>query len=123
MLATGFAVFAVITAVLGAVRDIPQLKASAARAVLVVAGFMLLAAAALIISFLTHDFGVRYVAEESSLAMPWYYVTAAFYGGQQGSLLYWAVMLSVFSAIFVLTSKRAPSALVPYVIATLMTIL
>jgi cytochrome c-type biogenesis protein CcmF len=123
MLATGFAVFAVITAVLGAVRDIPQLKASAARAVLVVAGFMLLAAAALIISFLTHDFGVRYVAEESSLAMPWYYVTAAFYGGQQGSLLYWAVMLAVFSAIFVLSSKRAPAALVPYVIATLMTIL
>lgn len=120
ILATGFAVFAIIAAVLGAVRNIPQLVASASRAVLAVTFFMLLATAALIVSFLTHDFGVRYVAEQSSLAMPWYYVTAAFYGGQEGSLLYWAVMLSLFSAIFVFSSKRAPAALVPYVIATLM---
>ncbi len=120
ILATGFAVFAILAAVLGAVRNIPQLVSSASRAVLAVTFFMLLAAAALIVSFLTHDFGVRYVAEQSSLAMPWYYVTAAFYGGQEGSLLYWAVMLSVFSAIFVLSSRRAPAVLVPYVIATLM---
>src|SRR5205807_3019582 len=38
---------------------------------------------------------------------------------QEGSLLYWALMLSIFSAIFVFTAKRAPVVLVPYVIATL----
>src|SRR5205823_4992213 len=52
--------------------------------------------------------------------MLWYFTTSAFYGGQEGSLLYWALMLAVFSAIFVLTAKRAPAVLVPYVIATLM---
>src|SRR6266571_7666419 len=98
----------------------PLLVASALRSTLVVTFFLLLASAALIISFLTHDFGVRYVAEQSSLSMPWYYITAAFYGGQEGSLLYWSLMLAVFSAIFALTARRAPSALVPYVIATLM---
>jgi cytochrome c-type biogenesis protein CcmF len=122
ILASGFAIYTIIAAVLGAVRGIPQLVASAARSVLAVTCFMLLAAAALIVSFLTHDFGVRYVAEQSSLSMPWYYVTAAFYGGQEGSLLYWGVMLSIFSAIFVFTSKRAPAALVPYVLATLMAV-
>ncbi len=61
-----------------------------------------------------------YVAQHSSLEMPWYFTTAAFYGGQEGSLLYWALMLAVFSAIFSLTAKRAPAAIVPYVIATLM---
>ncbi|MBA2286561.1 MAG: heme lyase CcmF/NrfE family subunit [Ktedonobacteraceae bacterium] len=120
ILALGFAVYTLIVAVLGAAREMPPLVASARRGVLIVAGFLLLASAALIASFLTHDFGLSYVAQHSSRTMPWYFVTAAFYGGQEGSLLYWALMLSLFSTLFVLTSKRAPAALVPYVMATLM---
>ncbi|HZU69203.1 MAG TPA: heme lyase CcmF/NrfE family subunit [Ktedonobacteraceae bacterium] len=120
ILALGFAILTIVVAVLGATRNIPQLVASARRCVLVVAFFLVLASASLIASFLTHDFGLTYVAQHSSLSMPWYYTTAAFYGGQEGSLLYWAMMLSVFSAIFVFTSRRAPAMLVPYVMATLM---
>ncbi len=120
VLAIGFALYTIFAAVLGAKRNMPQLITSALRSTLVVTFFLLLASAALVVSFLTHDFGVSYVAEQSSLSMPWYYVTAAFYGGQEGSLLYWALMLAVFSAIFVFTSRRAPSALVPYIVATLM---
>jgi cytochrome c-type biogenesis protein CcmF len=120
ILALGFALYTIIASVLGAVRSTPQLVTSAKRSLLIVTFFMLLASAALIISFWTHDFGVIYVAQQSSRAMPWYFVTAAFYGGQAGSLLYWALTLSIFSAIFVLTSKKAPTHLVPYVMATLM---
>jgi cytochrome c-type biogenesis protein CcmF len=120
ILALGFAILTMVVAVLGATRNIPQLVASARRCVLVVAFFLVLASASLIASFLTHDFGLTYVAQHSSLSMPWYYTTAAFYGGQEGSLLYWAMMLSVFSVIFVFTSRRAPAMLVPYVTATLM---
>src|SRR6202022_3513179 len=106
----------------GAYRKHPALVASAKRSMLAVTFFLLLASASLIISFLTHDFGVSYVAQHSSFSMPWYFTASAFYGGQEGSLLYWALMLSIFSAIFVFTSKRASAALVPYVMATLMTI-
>src|SRR6266550_1811763 len=120
ILALGFAVFTMVVATLGALRGLPQLVASAKRSVLTVAFFLILASVALIASFLTHDFGVSYVAQHSNQAMPWYYTASAFYGGQEGSLLYWALMLSIFSAIFVLTSRRAPAVLVPYVIATLM---
>ncbi len=120
ILAAGFALYTIFAAVFGAQRNMPLLVASALRSTLIVTFFLLLASAALIVSFLIHDFGVRYVAEQSSLSMPWYYITAAFYGGQEGSLLYWSLMLSVFSAIFVFTSKRAPTALVPYILATLM---
>jgi cytochrome c-type biogenesis protein CcmF len=118
ILALGFAILTMVVAALGATRNIPQLVAR--RCVLAVAFFLLLASASLIASFLKHDFGVSYVAQHSSLSMPWYYTTAAFYGGQEGSLLYWALMLSVFSAVFVFTSRRAPAVLVPYVMATLM---
>ncbi|HEY6543173.1 MAG TPA: heme lyase CcmF/NrfE family subunit [Ktedonobacteraceae bacterium] len=122
ILATGFAILAIALSIAGALRGHPALVASAKRSVLAVTSFLLLASVSLIISFLTHDFGVSYVAQHSSLSMPWYYTASAFYGGQEGSLLYWALMLSVFSAIFIFTSKRAPAALVPYVMATLMAI-
>jgi len=103
VLACGFAIYTIVVAVLGARRDVPVLVTSAKRGVLAVAGLLLLASAVLIVSFLTHDFGVSYVAEQSNLTMPWYFTAAAFYGGQEGSLLYWALMLSLFSAVFVFT--------------------
>lgn len=120
VLALGFSLYALVAAVLGAVRAFPPLVVSAGRGVLAVMFLLLLASAALAISFLSHDFGVVYVANQANRSMPWYFVAAAFYSGQEGSLLYWALMLSVFSALFVVTSRRAPAALVPYVIATLM---
>lgn len=120
VLALGFAAYTLLAAILGATRQQPRLISSAKRGVLVVAFFMLLASAALVVSFLIHDFGVVYVASQSSRAMPWYFVTAAVYSGQEGSLLYWAMMLAIFSAIFVFTSRRAPASMVPYVMATLM---
>ena len=120
ILAAGVALSTGIIAVLGAMRHNPRLITGARWGTLCVTLLLILASASLIISFLIHDFGVNYVAQQSSLTMPWYFTTAAFYGGQEGSLLYWALMLSIFSAIFVLTSRRAPAVLVPYVIATLM---
>ncbi len=122
VLALVFAAYALVVSVLGAARQRAELVVSAQRAVLMVAVFLCTAAVALIASFLTHDFGVAYVAAHSSLSMPWYYTTAAFYGGQEGSLLYWALMLSLFSALAVALSRRAPAGLMPYVVTTLMTI-
>lgn len=120
LLASGFALLTGVLAVMGALRHNTLLVSSARRGVLAVAFFIVLASAALIASFLTHDFGVAYVAEQSNLAMPWYFTTAAFYGGQDGSLLYWSLTLAIFTAIFAVTARRAPAVMVPYVIATLM---
>ncbi|MDQ2888862.1 MAG: heme lyase CcmF/NrfE family subunit [Chloroflexota bacterium] len=120
ILAAGFALYTIFAAAWGAQRNMPLLVKSALRSTLAVTFFLLLASASLVVSFLIHDFGVRYVAEQSSLSMPWYYTAAAFYGGQEGSLLYWSLMLSVFAAIFVFTSRRAPAVMVPYIVATLM---
>ncbi|MGB8347164.1 MAG: heme lyase CcmF/NrfE family subunit [Ktedonobacteraceae bacterium] len=122
ILALIFAFYTIITGILGARRRSPRLVESARRGVLTVAFFLITASLSLIVSFLIHDFGVVYVAHESNLAMPWYYTAAAFYGGQEGSLLYWGLMLAVFSAIFALTAKRAPADLVPYILVTLMCI-
>ncbi len=122
VLALVFAGYGVVVSLVGALRGRSELEVSAERAVVVVAVFVLTAAVSLAASFLVHDFGVTYVQAHSSLSMPWYYTISAFYGGQEGSLLYWALMLSLFSALAVAVSRRAPAGLMPYVVATLMTI-
>jgi cytochrome c-type biogenesis protein CcmF len=122
MLALVFAVYAIAASVAEARTGLTALRQSATRAVLMVAAFLGVAALALIASFVTHDFGVAYVAAHSSRSMPWYYTTAAFYGGQEGSLLYWALMLALFSALAVSRARRVPAGMMPYVAATLMTI-
>src|SRR5260370_17220817 len=108
LLALIFAAYALVSSVRGALRGQTALVASGRRAVLVTAAFLLTAAASLAASFLTHDFGVLYVQQHSSRAMPWYYTLAAFYGGPEGSLLYWALILAGFSSLAVLPPRPPP---------------
>jgi len=57
-------------------------------------------------SLLTHDFRVQFVAENSNLAMPTFYVIAALWGGQSGSLLFWGWLLSLYGLAVVLVYRR-----------------
>ena len=122
LLALAGAVWSGGAAVAGVKWQRAELVVSARRGVYLVIALELVAALTLILSFLTHDFGLRYVAERSSLDMPWYYIAAAFYGGQEGSLLFWSLTLAVFSTIAVRRYHQTHQALLPYVIAVLMTI-
>lgn len=57
--------------------------------------------ACLVYAFVTNDFSVKYVAENSNLAMPKVYSWVAFYSGNAGSLLYITTAFSLMSAIAV----------------------
>ncbi|GAC1659150.1 MAG: heme lyase CcmF/NrfE family subunit [Candidatus Dormibacteraceae bacterium] len=59
---------------------------------------MVIASAALEAALLSHDFVITYVATHSDLATPTPLLAAAFYGGQEGSLLYWTLVLAVIGA-------------------------
>lgn len=62
----------------------------------------------LIISFLHDDFSVAYVANHSNSLMPYYYKISATWGGHEGSLLLWILMLSGWTFCIVLFSKSLP---------------
>ncbi len=94
----------------------------ARNGVLVVCAMLLLAAGSLISAFLAHDFTVKYVAGHSSRSMPDEYVVSAFYGGQEGSLLYWALALSILSAIAVWREQDRLRHLLGYAVGVLMCI-
>jgi cytochrome c-type biogenesis protein CcmF len=61
--------------------------------------FLACAAAILFALFLTDDFSVQYVWSNSSIAQPILYKISAFWGGQGGSLLMWAVVLGTYGLV------------------------
>ena len=69
--------------------------------------------------FLTDQYQVEYVASYSAKDIPWVYKLTAFWGGQSGSLLLWALVLSLFALIAVLQNRRKNRHLMPYVTAVL----
>ncbi len=76
----------------------------ARRAFYAAAIMIVLAAVVLEVALLTHDFSLAYVTEHSDLSTPMALVAAAFYGGQEGSLLYWALVLGVLGSISLVAS-------------------
>ncbi len=81
-----------------------------------------LATICLVYCFVTNDFSVKYVAEHSSRAMDAQYVWVAFYAGNEGSLLFIALALSVLSAIAIYTSPKTMDPSLPHTNLVLMAI-
>src|SRR5437773_7665517 len=81
--------------------------------------FTLLAAIGLWTAMLTRDFSLSYVASQISANMPNVYVFTAFWSGQAGSMLFWALILSLYTAIVVFTNRVANRQLMPFVTGTL----
>jgi cytochrome c-type biogenesis protein CcmF len=122
--AFGLALYAIVSSVVGVRLKTRELVASGQHAAWGVTALITAASLTLLTAFAVHDFSLRYVWEHSSRAMSMDLVLAAFYSGQQGSLLYWAWTLSIFSAI-VLWQQRKPGPhriFMPYVVAVLMAI-
>jgi cytochrome c-type biogenesis protein CcmF len=101
-----FAIIAVAFSALGARRRRSDLTAVGTRATVATAGFVGIAALALVNALFNHDFSVAYVASYSSRSLTGPYTIAALWGGMEGSLLLWTLLLTVFSAIAL---GRAPA--------------
>ncbi|MPZ13652.1 MAG: heme lyase CcmF/NrfE family subunit [Chloroflexi bacterium] len=99
-----------------------RLLAAARNGAYVVAGMLAIASLALLAAFVTHDYSLKYVVEHSSRAMPLQFVVAAFYSGQQGSLLYWALALAILSFIAIRATYDRLRRIIGYAIAVLMAI-
>ncbi len=88
------------------------------------AAAMILAASVLLeAALLTHDFSLAYVTEHSDLSTPMPLVAAAFYGGQEGSLLYWALILGVLGSASLLASSALGVRLAAYAAGIMASIL
>jgi Cytochrome c biogenesis factor len=73
--------------------------------------------AALTQAFLTSDFSVLYVAEHSNSLLPTMYKVSAVWGGHEGSLLLWVLMMAAWGAAVAAFSKNLPLTVISRVIS------
>jgi len=116
------AVWAILTSWLGRRHAYSDLVRSGERAAQAVGILLTISALCLIRSFLADDFSLLYVAQNSTRTQPSIYKVAALWGGQAGSLLLWAWILSIYGFTVVLQNRRRNRDLMPGVTATLMSI-
>src|SRR5215211_1552027 len=83
-----------------------RLADSAGNALLTALGTSAIAAGVLLVALVRHDFSFTYVADHTSTRLPTGYTISAFWGGQEGSLLLWLLVLSGYSAAAVLLNRR-----------------
>ena len=114
-----FAAYACLAAAAGALRARPDWVRSAERAVLAVFALLLLALVGLEWALLTDRFDLGFVARVSSVEQPWPF-KMALWGGQEGSLLLWALVLGGLSALVVWQNRERNRALMPWVVVSLM---
>jgi cytochrome c-type biogenesis protein CcmF len=115
----GLALYATIAGALAAHTKKRRLADSAGNALLAALGSTAVAAAVLLSALVRHDFSFVYVAQHTSTELPTGYSMSAFWGGQEGSLLLWLLVLSGYSAAAVLLNRRRAPDLVAWTVPVL----
>ncbi len=122
LLAFCVAFYATVASVVGRLKHKPFLIVSGERAVYSVWVLITIASGILVYALMTGDFRFAYVAEHSNRAMPILYKFAAWWGGQEGSLLFWSWLLSTYAAVVVFTNRRRHRDMMPWVVGVLTTV-
>src|SRR5215211_5079198 len=113
------AVYAACASLYGVRAARSEFVASGRRAIYCMAGLLASAMAILEAAFLRSDFSFAVVAEGSSTDTPTFYKAAAMWATQDGSLLLWAFLLTLFASIVLFVTRRTLRAIAPYATAVL----
>jgi cytochrome c-type biogenesis protein CcmF len=108
LFALALALYSFVVGILAAVRKDAagyRLAETARRAGMATFFAVFLAGAALVYAALTNDFSVAYVLHHSNRALPGPYKFAVLWSGQEGSVLFWALLLSAYGFVLRLRHK------------------
>jgi cytochrome c-type biogenesis protein CcmF len=115
----GLALYALVAGAYAAWRRQRRLAQSAQNALIAAFASTLVASLVLLAALLRHDFGFVYVWAHTSSELPTGYTISAFWGGQEGSLLLWLLVLTGYGAAAVLLNRRTARDLVVWVVPVL----
>ena len=111
VLALGLALIQSVLPIYGAHRRDPALMAIAEPVAIAQFGFVAIAFAALVTCYVTSDFSVVNVFENSHSAMPLIYKITSTWGNHEGSMLLWVLILSLFGALVAIFGGNLPATL------------
>src|SRR6476661_2224729 len=121
LLLTAFVVcaYAASISIAGARRRSRRLIESGVGAFYLTAAVMVAASAVMIYSFVTNDYTIKYVQHYSDSVQPIFYKITSYWGGLDGSIMFWVFMLSLFGSAAVYVNRERHRELIPYVVATI----
>src|SRR3954447_2537597 len=111
--------YAAVISVVGARRRSRPLIESGIGAFHLIAALMTAASAVMINAFLTGDFSIKYVVHYSDSVQPLFYKITSYWGGLDGSIMFWVFLLSIFGSTAVYVNRERHRELIPYVVATI----
>jgi cytochrome c-type biogenesis protein CcmF len=120
LLAFVLAGYTLAVGVIGSRQRRPRLIRASMLGLWAFTGLMTLASALIIYAFVTHDFTIKYVAHYSDTTMPLWYKITAYWGGLDGSLMFWVFVLAMFASIAVFVNRERHRDMMGYVVATIM---
>jgi cytochrome c-type biogenesis protein CcmF len=117
--ALGFALSGLVLCALGATTRRAEHTHAGVRALTAAALFTGIGALSLMNALLVHDFSLEYAANYTSRSLSVPYTFAALWGGMEGSLLFWTLLLTAFSAVALRRARTRTARLVGWAGATL----
>jgi cytochrome c-type biogenesis protein CcmF len=116
------AVYSIGASVYGGLKRRGDFIASGEHAAYTCHAMVVIATIVLLRALITHDFSIKYVASYTSSTLPLRFSIAALWGGMEGSLLFWALILTSMSSLVIFQNRERNRILMPFVTATCMTV-
>ncbi len=85
----------------------------------VLTGLMLVASAIIVHAFVIEDYSIKYVQRYSDSAQPLFYKLTSYWGGLDGSLMFWVTLLAVFGSAAIHINRIRHRMLIPWVVAVI----
>ena len=123
LVALALASYAAVGSFVGQWRRSPSLVESARYAAYLTVLALVVSTIGLVRAFVGHDFELKYVAQHSNLAMSKAYTWVALYAGNEGSLLFIALVLSALSAVALFLARHRGQDSLAYTNAIMMLVL
>src|SRR4026207_470363 len=111
--------YSAVISVAGARRGSRRLVESGIGAFYLVAALMTMASAVIVNAFLTDDYSIKYGQRYSDRVQPLFYKITSYWGGLDGSIMFWVFLLSVFGSIAVYVNRERQRELIPYIVAVI----
>src|ERR687895_374153 len=111
--------YAAAISVAGARRRSRGLIDSGIGAFYLVAAVMAVASGIIVHAFVVGDYSIKYVQRYSDSIQPLFYKITSYWGGLDGSVMFWVFLLSLFGSVAVFVNRERHRELMPYVVATI----
>jgi cytochrome c-type biogenesis protein CcmF len=111
--------YACAMSVAGARRRSRRLVETGIGASYLLTAIMAVASSVIVYSFVVGDYSIKYVQRYSDTTLPLPYKLASYWGGLDGSIMFWVTLLSIFASVAIYVNRERHRELMPYVVATI----